>query len=167
MNMNNEEKRQLDKMIQANNTVDNTSGIRNDKKSSQIRECVSFIQNIKKKHHNTRDFNKLDKECKIKCEYLLTNYSNIYNKLLKYEIDVKILYMFLDELESIENGKKNQHEASFEIGKLLKKMYIDPRIGEDKKEETKPKNEEREKVPESPKTMSWADFKKLSKNNSE
>lgn len=167
MNMNNEEKRQLDKMIQANNTVDNTSGIRNEKKSRQIRDCVSYIQKIKRKYYNTRDFQKLDKECNIECEYLLTNYSNIYNKLLKYEIDVKILYMFLDELESIENGEKNQHEASFEIGKLLKKMYIDPRIGEEKEEETKPNNEEREKVPEAPKTMSWTDFKKLSKNNSE
>ena len=167
MNMNNEEKRQLDKMIQANNTVDNTSGIRNDKKSSKIRDCVAYIQKIKRKFHNTRDFAKLDKECKVRCEFLLTNYSNIYNKLLKNEIDVKILHMFLDELESIENGKKNQHEASFEIGKLLKKMYIDPRISEEDNKNATSDKRERENKPDDPKTMSWADFKRLSKNNSE
>ena len=32
--------------------------------------------------------------------------SNIYNKLLKDEIQIKILYKFLDELERIEKGNK-------------------------------------------------------------
>ena len=78
--------------------------------------------------------------------------------------------MFLDELESIENGEKNQHEASFEIGKLLKKMYIDPRISEDnkeKKQEPKSDSNKREKKTDPSKTMSWADYKKLSKTNCE
>ena len=145
MNMNNEEKRQLDKMIQANNVIDNTSGIRNERKSIQIRECVTFIESMKLKNNHARNFNILNDACKVECEYLLKNYSNIYNKLLKYEIDVKILYMFLDELESIENGKKNQHEASFEIGKLLKQIYIDPRISEDKEQNDKGVSEKRKK----------------------
>jgi hypothetical protein len=164
--MNNEEKRQLDQMIQANNTVDNTSGIRNERKSKKIRDCVAIIQNIKRKHNNTRDFKILDKECMPKCNYLFTNFPNIYNKLLKYQIDVKILYMFLDELESIENGEKNQHEASFEIGKLLKTMYIDPRIGEESKKPTESKRE-REKNINKVKNMSWADYKKLDQKKNE
>jgi hypothetical protein len=44
----------------------------------------------------------------------------------------------------------DQHEASFEIGTLLKKMYIDPRI-EDKPPEYKP-----------PINITWQEFKKLS-----
>ena len=76
--------------------------------------------------------------------------------------------MFLDELESIEKGEKNQHEASFEIGKLLKRMYIDPHIGEEKEEDKeKTMNNKREKVKDQSKSMSWSDYKKLSNGNSE
>jgi hypothetical protein len=47
---------------------------------------------------------------------------------LKNDLDVTILYTFLDVLESIENGNRDQHEASYEIGTLLKKIYIDKKI---------------------------------------
>jgi hypothetical protein len=51
--------------------------------------------------------------------------------MLKGQIDFGILDKFLDCLESIENGSKDQHEASYEIGTLLKSMYIDPKIYEE------------------------------------
>ena len=82
-------------------------------------------------------------------------FSNIYNKLLKYQIDVNILNKFLDELESIENGKQNQHEASFRIGNLLKEMYIDTKL------ETPQENKDVEKETKHPKKLSYADFKKM------
>ena len=47
MNMNNEEKRQLDKMIQANNTVDNTSGIRNEKKVIEFASVFHSLKTLK------------------------------------------------------------------------------------------------------------------------
>ena len=170
MNMNNEEKRKLDQMIAQNNTVDNTSNIRKERKSKQIRDCVAKIQNIKRKHHNTRDFKVLDAEAMKSCGYLFTNFPNIYNKLLKYQIDVKILYQFLDELERVENGELNQHEASFVIGNILKEMYIDPRIDSEgnmkptqKKESKKIKERNSNKV----KSLSWADFKKMQNKSDE
>jgi hypothetical protein len=39
-----------------------------------------------------------------------------------------ILWTFLDCLKKIEDGLLDQHEASFEIGSLLKRMYVDPKI---------------------------------------
>ena len=60
--------------------------------------------------------------------FLFKNYTLIYNKLLKNDLDIKILYTFLDVLETIENGTRDQHEASYEIGLLLKKIYIDKKI---------------------------------------
>jgi|TARA_B110000259_G_C13670886_1_gene264276 hypothetical protein len=56
------------------------------------------------------------------------NYTLIYNKLLKNDLDIKILYKFLDVLETIENGTSDQHEASYEIGLLLKKIYVDKKL---------------------------------------
>ena len=47
---------------------------------------------------------------------------------MKNDLDIKILYKFLDVLETIENGTRDQHDASYEIGLLLKKIYIDKKI---------------------------------------
>ena len=38
------------------------------------------------------------------------------------------MYTFLDELAKIENGAQNQHEASYNIGMLLKSLYVDKKI---------------------------------------
>ena len=59
---------------------------------------------------------------------MINNYNDIYTKLLENKINYNILYKFLNELEKIENGELNQHEASYNIGKLLKEIYIDPEI---------------------------------------
>ena len=153
--MNNNQKRQLDKLIQENNVQDNTTQIRKERKSTQIRESVKYIEGVKRKLHNTRDFRQLDKECMKGGSYLFINFPNIYNKLLKYQIDVNILNKFLDELERIETGKQNQHEASFRIGNLLKEMYIDTKL-ETPQEETKQKQDSSQ-----PKKISYSDFKKM------
>ena len=76
-----------------------------------------------KRKLKTKDFKTLDKEAIHKCSFLYSNYPNIYNKLLKDEIDIKTLYTFLDELAKIENGEQNQHEASYNIGLCLN-LYI-------------------------------------------
>ncbi len=55
---------------------------------------------------------------------------------MKNEIQIKILYRFLDELESIEKGNQDQHEASYKIGMLLKEMYVDKRIDQEKEEKS-------------------------------
>lgn len=130
--MNPEQQELLDRMIKENDTQDNTNKIRELQHSAKIRKCVSKIQNIKRRCRSTQ-FNNLDKEARDQgCGFLFQHYPNIYNKLLKGEVDIKILYTFLDEIESIENGKQNQHEASYKIGTLLKQMYIDKRIDQDK-----------------------------------
>ena len=43
----------------------------------------------------------------------------------------------MDELERIEKGKQNQHEASYRIGMLLKEMYVDKKIDMEKEKKTK------------------------------
>ena len=112
----------LQQMIKANDVSDQTDIIRNLKHSSQLRENVSTMLNLKKQHSSNQDF----LESAIRdCYFLYLNYTDIFNKLKNEEIDVDILYQFLDVLQKIEDGSVDQHEASFEVGTLLKKLYVD------------------------------------------
>ena len=156
--MNKEQEKVLKQMIKENNTEDHTSTIMELKHSALIRRDVSVIQNIKRKTHS-KDFSILDKEARSQnCGYLFQHYPNIYNKLLKDEIQIKILYRFLDELESIEKGIQNQHEAAYKIGLLLKEIYIDKKIDTIKEE---PK--EKPKIKK--KNITYEEFKKQQYNN--
>jgi len=144
--MNPQQRLQLHELIKQNNSVNNTDLIRELKHSHIIRKEVQMIEKLK----TVYDFEILQEECIKHCYFLYENYTVIYNRLLKNRVDIDVLYTFLDTLQMIEEGKMDQHEASFEIGTLLKKMYIDPRI-EDKPPEYKP-----------PINISWQEFKKLS-----
>ena len=127
--MNNKQKNQLKKIIKENDVKDNTRMLRRNRKSSKLRNEVNIIQALKIQDKNDDLSNKeSDYNLKEKCPNLYKNYSNIYTKLLKNDIDVNILYTFLDELEKIEKGTVNQHEASYNIGVLLKSLYVDKEL---------------------------------------
>ena len=145
--MNPQQRLQLHELIKQNNSVNNTDLIRELKHSHMIRSEVKTIENLKLVY---ADLEILQSECIKKCYFLYENYTVIFNRLLKNRVDIDVLYTFLDTLQMVEDGKMDQHEASFEIGTLLKKMYIDPRI-EDKPLEYKP-----------PINITWQEFKKLS-----
>tara|TARA_Y100000389_G_C17367968_1_gene467385 strand:- start:393 stop:863 length:471 start_codon:yes stop_codon:yes gene_type:complete len=152
--MDSEQEKVLNRLIEENNVQDNTEKIKELKHSFKIRNDVAIIQNIKRKM-KTRDFKTLDTEASNKCSFLYINYPNIYNKLLKGEVDIKIMYTFLDELAKIENGTQNQHEASYNIGILLKSLYIDKQIGIDSKETKGKKDKNGKKV----NNLSYAKYK--------
>ena len=91
---------------------------------------------------------------------MFKHYPNIYNKLLKNQIQIKILYRFLDELEKIEKGQQNQHEASYKIGLLLKEMYIDKKI-DVKKESSTNQSTTKRRV----KKITYEEYKKQQEKN--
>lgn len=152
--MNSEEEKVLNRLIKENDVQDNTESIKTMKHSSKIRSDVAIIQNIKRKM-KTKDFQSLDKEAIHKCSFLYTNYPNIYNKLLKDEISIKILYTFLDELAKIETGCQNQHEASYNVGMLLKSLYVDKKIGNESS------NNKSSSHPPQKKNLSYAEYIKM------
>ena len=125
--MNDDARLKLHEMITENNVQDNTDKIKKLKHSDLIRKDVEILLSIMLKL-KTDDYKTLDAACIQECNFLFIHYTNIYNKLLKNQIDIEILYKFLDCLKSIEDGTKNQHEGSYEIGLLLKSIYIDPKI---------------------------------------
>lgn len=143
--MNPEQRLQLNELIRANNSVDNTSLIRELKHSTLIWDDVKKIILLKK----GKEWTEVEPECIQQANFLYTNYTMIFNRLLRDRIDISILYSFLEVLKEIENGILDQHEASFKIGTLLKQMYVDPRL-EEIKEPTYVKGE----------SISWQEFKK-------
>ena len=113
--MNDDARLKLHEMITENNVQDNTDKIKKLKHSDLIRKDVEILLSIMLKL-KTDDYKTLDAACIQECNFLFIHYTNIYNKLLKNQIDIEILYKFLDCLKSIEDGTKNQHEGSYEIG---------------------------------------------------
>lgn len=154
-----EQEKVLNRLIKENDVQDNTDKIKSLRHSPKIRNDVAVIQNIKRQLE-TKEFAKLDKEVIHKCSFLYSNYPNIYNKLLKDEIDIKILYTFLDELAKIENGDQDQHEASYNIGMLLKTLYVDKKIGIDTKENSNDSSKKKKtKKTKNTAKLSYAEYK--------
>ena len=151
--MNDLEKLELDKMIAANNTVDHTEHIRKLKHSKKIKTNIDSILHIKK-NNKFLPYTELDKLCLQKNNFLFVHYPNIYTKLVKDEIDITILNQFVDRLKDIEDNKLTQHEASFEVGKLLKNIYIDSALKHANKLEGKKKVSSL-----TPKKINWRQFK--------
>ena len=121
--MDDNQRLQLQKMISANNVEDQTTLIRDLKHSHVLRENINTLIMLKSKHGD--DLETLNFEAMMDCNFLFTYYTDLYNKIKKDEIDLKILFQFIDVLRKIEDGEMDQHEGSFEIGTLLKKIYID------------------------------------------
>ena len=113
----------LQKMISANSVEDNTDLIRQLKNSHILREDVNNLIMLKAKYQDNPE--QLHLEGMSECNFLFTYYTDIYNKIRKDEIDLKILFRAFDVLRDIEDGKLDQHEASFKVGTILKQLYID------------------------------------------
>lgn len=156
--MDDKQRLQLQNMIKANNTEDQTEFIRNIKHSQIIRTDVNNMIMIKNKYKGDDD--KIHQECASECHFLFTYYTDIYNKIRKDELDIQIMNKFLDILKQIEDGKLDQHEGSFLVGSILKELYVDSAL---KKAEKLNENEEPKPEPKKPeKTISYHQFKKMS-----
>lgn len=128
--MNDEERIHLSKLISTYDTEDTTSKIRTLRHSKPIMEAVIGIQRMKKQYDRIRKDNfKYFEEIAIsKFNFLYSHYSDIFTRLLKDEIDINILSKLLMVLSYIEESKLDQHEASYQVGLLLKQLYIDPTL---------------------------------------
>ena len=153
--MDDKERLLLNELVSQYNAEDNTEKIRSLKHSKKIFDDVTIIQKCKKDYSRLRESNKTQFETMLKnrASFLYENYPAIFHRLKKDEVDLHILFMFLRTLETIEKGEMNQHEASVQIGQLLKQMYVDKAI--DKKKEKK-------KVYKKPiENITWTQFKTM------
>lgn len=168
------EKLNLDQLIKNSDAVDNTQHIRKVKHALKIEKDVSKFMELKRTYRNVSNdmFNKL---CIKQCSFLHTNYTHIFNKLLKNELDVSMFGKFITVLKQIEDGKEDQHSASVVIGTILKEIYIDSALKKQEKEDAKTRKNNKkknaveakknkvlkEKFPEAYKkaTLSWKEYK--------
>ena len=156
--MDEKQRLQLQNMIKANNVEDQTDLIRNLKHSQVLRNEINNMIMIKAKYRG--DDEKIAQECMNESNFLFTYYTEIFNKVKKDEIDINMLYKFLDILKKIEEGQLDQHEGSFQVGTILKDIYVDSAL---KKAEKLDAANETEKV-ETKKAnvnISWKQFKKM------
>jgi hypothetical protein len=119
--MNENERLQLQKMIKANDVEDQTNQIRKLKHSKQLKKDINTFLLLKNNYTPEEIFEKSINEC----NFLFTNYTDIYNRIKNDEINIELLFHFLKVLSDIENGELDQHEGSFIVGKILKEIYID------------------------------------------
>ena len=152
--MNEEGRLQLKSMINEFKPEETTGKIRKLRHSEKIKEQVNIYLQLKRQYSrvSVETFKTL---CKTKCAFLFNNYTNFYNKLIKDELDLKILYQFVAILKEIETGKLDQHEGSVKVGQILKELYIDSALREEKKRVNKKHKYKKFKK------ISWSDFKKL------
>ncbi len=121
--MDDKQRLQLQNMIKTNNVEDQTDLILNLKHSQILRNEINNMIMIKAKYRG--DNEKIAEECMNESNFLFTYYTEIFNKVKKDEIDINLLYQFLDILKKIEDGHLDQHEGSFQVGSILKAIYVD------------------------------------------
>ena len=166
--MDDNQRLQLQSMINENNVIDKTEMIQKIKHSSILRNEVNEMIQLKNIYKNNLSSPDFRDESMSKCKFLFQYYTDIFNKLRKDELNVNMLFEFLDILEKIEKGQLDQHEASFKVGSILKNMYIDSAVKhaenmEAKDNENSDPDLESTSTPKS-KDISWKHFKKIKKN---
>lgn len=158
--MDSKEKLDLKRLIQHHNEYqDNTEGIRRLKHSDLIQGEILKMEKLKKEHKELREteYSLFEEKCRKQCSFLFNAYTDIFNRLIKDELDLELMTNALSTLKKIENGEIDQQEGSVLMGKLLHKVFVESALkrGEALEEEHKTEN-----IPkQTGKDVSWKDYK--------
>ena len=156
--LNQQERLNLKKLLDESDCENNTEYIRKVKHSTLIRDDVRKLDALRlaNTHISPVDFSEL---CQRECPFLFNNYTDIFNKMIKNELDLTIMTKLLTILKLIEDNKVDQHEGSVMVGKILKELYIDSAM---KRADNLNKEHEGEKVaPVESKNISWKEYRNL------
>ena len=156
--MNDDERLHLQQMIKENNVEETTEKIRMLKHSSLIKRDVEKFLYLKKKYPRlNRNGEQFRKMVQHQCKFIFTHYLNLFSRLVRDELDLNILATLLTILKRIEDGEIDQHQGSYEVGKVLKEMYIDSTLRRETKREKKLKKKQKKRTI----NISWSDYKKI------
>jgi len=155
-NLNNQERLNLKKLIDESDCENNTENIRKLKHSVLIRDDVRELDTLRMANPDMDPENFMQL-CQNKCPFLFNNYTDIFNKMVKNELDLTIMTKLLTVLKLIEDKKVDQHEGSVMVGKILKELYIDSAM---KRADNIDKEHETQKAtPVESKSISWKEYK--------
>jgi len=122
--MNEKESLDLKRMISEMNCENNTDKIRKLKHSSEIARDVKVINDIRMENPGWSK-SEISEKCQTVCPFLYSNYTDIFHRCVRGELDLAMMGKFLTVLQMIENGAVDQHEGSVMVGKILKEIYVD------------------------------------------
>lgn len=150
--------------MESDDYVNNTDRIREIKHSELILGDIGKICELKKTHPKMKvvEEEKFKYLCQTSCPFLYSNYTDIFNKVVNDELDLKMMVEFVQTLKQIEDGAIDQYDASVKVGTILKEMYVDSAMRKGAKMDEKYGGGEPKKYVE-PKAMSWAEFKQKKK----
>ena len=88
-------------------------------------------------------------------------YTDLFNKLVKDELNLVIMIKLIRILELIEQGQVDQNEGSVMVGKILKEMYVDSalRLGEKLDKQREDENPTPVVQQIEPKNIRWSNWK--------
>jgi len=154
-----DERLNLKQMMSEMEYVDNTETIRKLKHSIKIRDNIRKLEDLKREYSGMRVsspeqfFNIVIVECK----FLYDNYTDIFRRLMKDEINIEIMSKLLIVLKLIEEGHLDQQDGSVRVGRLLKELYLDSAV---KRADALDKEHEKDKPTiNNGTTISWKKFK--------
>ena len=160
-NLSNKERLDLKRLVNESECENNTDNIRELKHSTKILTDVCILEKLKREKPVSLKNEDFIENCKQKAEFLHIYYPDIFHKVLKDEIDLRILSKLLKVLKMIEDGDVDQHEGSAMVGKILKEMYIDSAV---RHGENLDKEHATEKVKkEDGRRINWKQYKALQK----
>ena len=165
--MDDKQRLQLNKMIKANDVENVTENIREKKHSMLIQKDINEMVRIKENFsHLDSNSEHLNIVLETKCAFLHEQYTDIFNRLKKDELNLDIMSKFLNVLKNIEDSEIDQHEGAYLIGKYLKEIYIDSALQRGKNLDEKFSNKEgKDDEPNTPRDITWAEFKKMKIKN--
>ena len=136
--------------------VDQTNLIRELKHSGLLRTEITTLQHLVQTWLPTdTEADKLTKAAE-QCPFLYMYYTDLFNRIRKQDLDITLLHHFLDLLQQIEEGHMDQHDASFAVGTVLKKIYIDSALKRAAKQEEEEEDNDTKPLPLS---ISWKQYK--------
>lgn len=148
----NDERINLQKLVGEFESEDNTEHIRKIKHSGKIRKDIESIERLKQ---SSSDVVVSIESAMDVAPFLYTNYSDIFHRVVKGDLNLEIMGKVLSILALIEESRVDQHEGSVLVGRLLKEMYLDSAVRRaDRLDEENPKE-----APEEGKAVSYKDFK--------
>jgi hypothetical protein len=158
-NLTSRERLDLKRLVNESECENNTQTIRDLKHSTKILGDVCILEKMKREKPLSLSMEDFIVECSQKAEFLYIHYPDIFHKVLKDEIDLRILSQLLRVLNMIEEGQVDQHEGSAMVGKILKEMYIDSAV---RHGDNLDKEHETEKVKkEDGRRINWLQYKAL------
>lgn len=167
LNISNQERLDLKRLLTSMECDDNTEHIRKMKHSAKIQKDIMELVKFKKEHLSLYESKpeRFEMEAKTVADFLYVNYTDIFRKVIRDEINYEIMSKLLYVLKAIEDEKVDQHEGGVLVGKVLKELYLDSAVRHgqnlDKKYEAEAKSNVEDSQVEavSEKPISWKEFK--------